>query len=449
MKKYIEILLDIEHKIEQGQLGPGQKLPSVRNAAKHYGCSISTITRAYTELEKRHAIYAIAQSGYYVVEKKLVPFDPQKSQTIDFSSASPDPSVFPYSDFQHCVNKALDLYKCELFTCGYWQGLTKLRHTLVSHLVDYQVFTKTEQIVVTSGVQQALEILASIPFPNGNTKILVEQPSYNLYLQFLEEEIIPVDGITRTNEGIDLGELEQKFKHGGIKFFYTMSRHHNPLGISYRNDERQEIARLASKYDVYVVEDDYMVDLGEERSFYPIHYYDVTSHVIYLKSFSKIIFPGLRVGAAVLPPQLLPAFETHRRSADTSQLSQAALEVYLGNGMYERHKRKIAREYAARISLLNSAVDQFNDRQLIKLSDVQSGVYVQMKLPQTVNLEQLVKRLADQDILVVSGKQFYLSGYLEREKFLRLGISRVQPAQIEEGVRRILEEVKREAKSIV
>ncbi|HZG14066.1 MAG TPA: PLP-dependent aminotransferase family protein [Candidatus Bathyarchaeia archaeon] len=447
MKKYSEILDDMEQKIKEGQFVSGQKLPSVRNAAKQYGCSISTIIRAYAELEKRHAIYSIAQSGYYVVEKPLNRPNATEIKTIDFAAASPDPSVFPYLDFQHCLNKALDTYKYDLFTCGDSKGMETLRHTLVSHLASDQVFTKAERIIITAGANQALEILAKMPFPNGNSVILVEQPSYDIYLRFIEAERIPVCGIARTAAGIDMQELENKFKHGGIKFFYTMPRYHCPIGTSYGADERKTIARLASKYDVYVVEDDYMADLGEEPGLDPIYAYNSTSHVVYLKSFSKIIFPGLRLGAAVLPEKLLETFSEYKRYADTSQLSQAALDLYIKNGMYERHKRKIRSQYAARIQALNEAVRRHDDSGLLEISDVRYGVYVQLKIPRTVNLERLIKRLVAKDIHVVSGKRFYLSDYWDGEKFLRISISRVQPEQIEAGVREIIEEVRREVRA--
>lgn len=443
MKKYLIILSDIEQKILEGQFRPGKKLPSVRSAAERYGCSISTIIRAYVELEKRHAIYSISQSGYYVVEKPGDLPNDNEIKIIDFASVLPDINVFPYLDFQHCLNKAIDIYKHHLFTYGDSKGLEKLRHTLASHLAGDQVFTNAERIVVTSGVQQALEILAKMPFPNGNSVILVEQPSYDIYLRFLETEGIPVCGIARTATGINLRELEAKFKNGGIKFFYTMSRYHNPLGTSYSAEERKAIAELAGKYNVYVVEDDYMADLGEERGFDLIYTYNRTSHVVYLKSFSKIIFPGLRLGAAVLPEQLLETFHTYKRYGDTSLLSQASLEVYIKSGMYERHKHKICKQYAARIRALNEAVQHYNDEGLIEVSSVSSGVYMQFKLPQTVNLELLTKRLAARNVSVVSGKGFYLFDYLEREKFLRISISRAQPEQIDEGVKAIVEEVKR------
>ncbi len=443
MKKYLFILSDIEQKILEGQYRPGQKLPSVRSAAELYGSSISTIIRAYAELEKRHDIYSMPQSGYYVVEKPGDLPNDKEVKMIDFASVLPDVNVFPYLDFQHCLNKAIDLYKHQLFTYGDSKGLEKLRHTLVSHLAGDQVFANAERILVTSGVQQALEILAKMPFPNGKSVILVEQPSYDIYLQFLEKEGIPVSGIARTAKGIDLRELEEKFKTGGIKFFYTMSRYHNPLGTSYSAEERKAIAGLAGKYNVYVVEDDYMADLGEEQGFVPIYAYNRTSHVVYLKSFSKIIFPGLRLGAAVLPERLLETFHAYKRYSDTSLLSQAALEVYIKNGMYERHKRKICSQYTARIRALNEAVERFNEAGLIEISGVSSGIYVQFKLPQTVNLERLTKRLATRNVSVVSGKRFYLSDYLEREKFLRISISRARPEQIEEGVKAILEETGR------
>lgn len=442
MKKYLSILSDIERHIVEGQYRPGQKLPSVRNAAELYGCSISTVIHAYAELEKRHVVYSIPQSGYYVVERQGEGPNDKEDLIIDFASVLPDVNVFPYLDFQHCLNKAIDLYKHQLFTYGDSKGLEKLRHTLVSHLAGDQVFANAERIVVTSGVQQALDILAKMPFPNGNSVILVEQPSYDIYLRFLEKEGIPVSGIARTAKGIDLRELEEKFKTGTIKFFYIMSRYHNPLGTSYSVEERKTIASLASKYNVYIVEDDYMADLGVERGFDPIYAYNRTSHVVYLKSFSKIIFPGLRLGAAVLPELLLETFHAHKKYSDTSLLSQAALEVYINNGMYERHKRNICSQYTARIRALNEAVERFNEAGLIEISDVRSGIYVQFKLPQTVNLDRLTKRLAARKVSVVSGKGFYLSNYLAREKFLRISISRARPEQIEEGVKAIIDEVR-------
>ncbi|WP_410770288.1 PLP-dependent aminotransferase family protein [Fontibacillus sp. BL9] len=444
MKKYILILSDMENKIREGRYLPGQKLPSVRMAAEAYDCSISTVTRAYAELEKRHVIYSVPQSGFYVVVKPGDWRDNRDSGMINFATVLPDLDAFPYLDFQHCLNKAIDIYKYDLFTYGDPQGLESLRHTLVSHLANDQVFSKAERIIVTSGAQQALEILAKMPFPNGKSAVLVEQPSYDRYLRYLETENIPVYGIARTAAGIDLRELEQRFRSGEIKFFYTMSRYHNPLGTSYSVEEKRAIARLAGKYDVYVLEDDYMADLVEERKFDPIYAYDGGSHVIYLKSFSKIIFPGLRLGAIVLPERLLKTFHAYKIYPDTSLLSQAALEVYIRNGMYERHKHRISNLYASRMQALKESVELYNEPGLLEVPDISSGIYTHFKLKSTVNIERLLKRLAERNISAVPGKGFYLSSYLEREKFLRISVSQTQPGRIAEGVKVIIDEVRRE-----
>ncbi|MFD1177911.1 PLP-dependent aminotransferase family protein [Paenibacillus puldeungensis] len=443
MRKYLSILADFELKMNEGQYRSGQKLPSVRDAAKLYGCSISTIIRAYTELERRHAIYSIPQSGYYIVkEGEHEVKDHSSNPCIDFASASPDLSLFPYLDFQHCLNKAIDTYKYQLFTYGDTMGLKSLRQTLVSHFAGDQVFTKAERIVITSGAHQALEILAKMPFPNGKSVILVEQPSYDHYLRFLEFEGVAVTGIARTAKGVDLQELEDKFKHGNIKFFYTMPRYHNPLGTTYSEEERRTIANLASKYNVYIVEDDYMADLGEASGFDPIYALNRTSHVVYLKSFSKIIFPGLCLGAVVLPELLLETFCAYKKYADTSQLSQAALDIYIRNGMYERHKFSISSQYASRLHALYEAVHRHAKDGDLDVPDAASGIYAQFKLKPSVNLDRLTRRLAARNVIVVPGKQFYLSNYLEREKFLRISISRVQPEQIDEGVNAIVQEIK-------
>ncbi|WP_028545975.1 PLP-dependent aminotransferase family protein [Paenibacillus taiwanensis] len=442
MRKYDAILSDMEEKIKNQQYKPGHKLPSVRRAAAIYNCSISTITRAYTELEKRHAIYSIPQSGFYVVDILGNSCHDIDDDRIDFASASPDINVFPYLDFQHCLNKAIDIYKYNLFTYGDTHGLDKLRHTLVSHLASDQVFAPAARIFITSGIQPVLEMLSNMDFPGSGTTILVEQPGYDIYLRYLENKNIPVVGIARTAAGIDLEVLEAHFKSGNIKFFYTMPRYQNPLGTTLSAAERKAIAELATKYDIFIIEDDYMADLGALRNYEPIFAYNRSSHVIYVKSFSKIIFPGLRLGVAVLPDCLISKFKDASRYGDTSLLSQAALEVYINNGMYERHKHKIIKQYKERIQLLNEAVARHNEAELIEIPDIHSGIYIQFKLPHKVNLEQFIKRLANRNVHVVSGRGFYLNEYAEREKFIRISISRAKSASIDDGVKAIIEEVK-------
>jgi len=110
VKKYAQILADMEHKIASGHYRAGQRVPSVREAAQQYGVSPGTIVKAYAELETRHAIYSIPQSGYYVVDQAGGEKRGGEHGVMDFSSSSPDAGLFPHQDFQHCLNKAFEIY---------------------------------------------------------------------------------------------------------------------------------------------------------------------------------------------------------------------------------------------------------------------------------------------------------------------------------------------------
>ncbi|MDQ0091428.1 DNA-binding transcriptional MocR family regulator [Paenibacillus anaericanus] len=444
MKEYAKIMNDIERRIDDGEIRGGQRLPSIRQLAEHYSCSKSTIIRAYSELEKRHLVYSIPQSGYYVVLKK-VELEPSAGHSvIDFSSAAPDPNLFPYLDFQHCLNKAIDMYRSHLFTYGTPQGLPSLLNVLSKHLTNHQVFTSPEYIMITSGVQQALAILSTMPFPSGKRTVLLEQPSYHLMIQLLGSYGIPAKGIARSESGIDLYELEHLFRTGNIKMFYTIPRFHNPLGTSYSEKTKKAIGELAKRYDVYVVEDDYLADMETDTKSDPIFAYG-SSHVIYLKSYAKILFPGLRLGVAVLPPALLDTFSMHKRLSDidSSMLSQAALEIYIQSGMFERRKQKIKTTYYNRMQKLIHALDTFNDTDDIHHAQISSGVHTHIVLPEQLYVPSLINRLSKKGIILKEIEPSYLPSFAHKQSMLKLSITKVVEDQIEEGIRTLFAEIKK------
>ncbi|BBH20405.1 GntR family transcriptional regulator [Paenibacillus baekrokdamisoli] len=445
MLKYTKLMNEIELRIKNGEIRPSQPLPSIRELSSAHACSKSTVIRAYAELEKRHLIYSIPQSGYYVVQRKSDSKNHARQSVMDFSSAAPDPEVFPYLDFQHCINKAIDTYKNELFQYGTSQGLPSLLNILTRHLANYQVFTDANAIFVTSGIQQALSILATMPFPNGKQTVLLEQPSYHLFIEFLEYHHIPARGIKRTANGIDLNELEHLFRTGDIKFFYTMPRFQNPLGTSFDLQTKKAIADLAKRYDVYIVEDDYLADLENDSKADPIYAYG-SSHVIYLKSYSKILFPGLRVGAAVLPTCLHEDFRMHKKLSDidSPMLSQAALEIYIQNGMFERHKQKIKNSYYQRLQLLMKALTTENDTNCIQHAIVAAGVHTHLILPSEMNIETLIMKLKKKQVILETPKQQYLAGFDEQQLLLKLSVTRIEKKHIEAGVRMIFEEIRKQ-----
>lgn len=440
MYMYLKLMNELEELIMEHPYKDGQKLPSIRTLSEQYSCSKSTIIKALDELEKRHLIYAMPKSGYYVV-KGTNAAQGEASPVLNFSAAAPDPAVFPYLDFQHCINKAIDTYQKDLFVYGTAKGMASLIDIVRKQLMGYQVFAEEKNIFVVSGVQQALSLLAAMPFPNGKQKVLIEQPGYHLLIEYLETRGMPVVGIERSFAGIDLDMLEQLFRTEDIKFFYTMPRFHNPLGCSYTNKEKKQMARLAAKYDVYIVEDDYLADFEQDSKSDPVFAHDDSSHVIYLKSYSKIIFPGLRIGIAVIPDLLAEAFRLYKKQndIDSSMLSQAALEIYLRSGMFDRHLAKIRSRYAARAKQLDAALVKEAARSggaFTYESPEHPFIHTHILLDKTVSAAQLIVRLKKESILLEPLDRNYLLNF-PRENIVNLNATNVNESDIAGGIERI------------
>ncbi|WP_181891220.1 PLP-dependent aminotransferase family protein [Bacillus altitudinis] len=432
MRKYDQLVLNIKNKIESGEYNAGMKIPSIRHLAAQYAVSKSTVIKALDTLEREHLLYSVERSGYFVVKTNQSAV--QKGSTwIDFASSAPDPIVFPYVDFQHCINQAIDLYQNDLFIYGTTNGLPSLLPIISKRLTDYQVFASPEQIVMTSGIQLALSILSTIPFPNGKQTILVEQPGYHLFLQYLEKNQLPVRGIQRTEKGLDLQELERIFREEDIRFFYTMPRFQNPLGTSLSKQEKIAIAALAEAYDVYIVEDDYLADLEFDTKRDPIYSYDRAGKVIYLKSFSKIIFPGLRTGAVVLPNELIGPFSEHKRliDIDSSMLSQAALEIYLKSGMFERHRERMQATYRARSKQLVACLK--NDQGAYELGEEEPATHTHVRVDRSIPMNQLIQQLKKASVMVQPIDRHFISTY-HKEPILQLNIWHVKEEEIARGV---------------
>ncbi|MGO4734615.1 aminotransferase-like domain-containing protein [Paenibacillus sp. 2KB_22] len=423
----------------------GIRLPAVRVIAEQYQCSVSTAIRAYEWLEQRHLVYAIPQSGYYAVQNGTGAQDMDWQGAMDFASAAPDPRVFPYADFRHCVDQAMEKKQAELFMYGTDQGLPSLILLLQKQFADYQVFARTEQFFITSGVQQALAVLALMPFPNGKRTVMLELPTYHNMPSLLSGLNVPIAGVRRTQDGLDWASLERQFAEEDIKFFYVMPRFHNPIGTSLTVAEKKRLIRLAQRYDVYLVEDDYLADLEDNTKQDPLWSYDTEGRVIYLKSYSKILFPGLRIGVAVLPAPLIQSFGAYKKmlDIDTSVLSQAALEIYVHSGMFAHHRKVIRNRYAARMHTVHEQLDAYPDFAPFMNAPRTGGEHTVLPLAGDMPLRVLLSRLQKRGVIVDTTERYYPEGtyQVHQDQMLRLNISNVPKQRIEEGMQVIREEI--------
>lgn len=440
MKKKYELIIEhIESLVELNQLKQGERLPAIRAMAKKFNCNKSTVIRAYKELEMNHKIYSIPKSGYYLVEKQNS--NRQEYSCIDFSQVMPEPKLLPYREFNHCINRAVELYKSNLFSYSDTQGLESLRKALINHFVKNQIFTTEEKIFITTGSQQALSILSKMSFPNGKKSILVEQPTYSLIHNLVEINGDKLIGIDRDYKGIDFGELERIFIKEDIKFFYTIPRFHNPLGTSYSEKDKMRIVELAEKYDVYIVEDDYLVDIDINKKKLPMYYYDISEKVVYVKSFSKAFMPGIRIGAVVLQNRLKDEFSRYKRYYDlnTSVLAQGALEIFINSGMYSNHVKKASLEYRKKMDCLRESLQSL-DTSEIQLHIPETGFFIWIRLPKRVNVDRLIKRLEEKNIYITPAKKFFAASY-SKENSLRICICKLTMEEIKIGIEILFEEI--------
>ena len=336
MSVYQEIVETITKDIQNGNLEKGSKLPSIRQLSQSYGCSKDTAQRALLELKYQNYIYAVPKSGYYVLEGPSHSNDKVLLNLNDYNQLA-------YEDFRLCLDESLAGHQDYLFNYYHEQaGLKELVEALKNRLASDFIYVNSNQIVITSGSQQALYILSQMDFGNGAHKILLEQPTYHRMNQLVNRQNLSYETINRGFDGLDFDRLEEYFKSGQFKFFYTISRYSNPLGLSYTASEKEKLAQLAKQYNVYIVEDDYMGDFSDSKNL-PIHYYDTQNQTIYIKSFSMALFPGLRLGSVVLPPNLRATFLAHKGliDYDTNLIMQKALSIYLDNGMFQKNIKKL------------------------------------------------------------------------------------------------------------
>ena len=393
MFKYQEVSLQIRQQIEDGIYKKGDRLPSIREMIQRYECNKDTILKALHLLKEESLIYPVEKSGYYVLKNRV----PVRNTT---KIGLPNPLQFPIEDFRKCLNESVMAnYEGVSNQRESVRGDRELIEAMVPLLESYGVYAKEDQLSITTGTQQALYILLQLISTGG---LLLEQPTYSRMNQLVKELEIPYQMIEReqTQDTISLEKLEQIFKSGTIRYFYTISRFHNPLGMSYPDSVKKKIVELAEKYQVYIIEDDYMADY-ERGTATPLHYFDTNERVIYVKSFSSILFSAFKMGIVVLPNAFIKGFEKRKQllDFDSNLLMQKTLALFIQNGLFEKHRQKMVAHY-------HEKSQQF--RQLLELSTIEKTTLHGTQLLLERSQLSLLKEKLDLEITIDTLEDAYI-----------------------------------------
>ena len=435
MKQYEKVMHHVQTLADKGNLKTGDRLPSIRSLSEALSLSPASVIKAYQLMEAGHKIYVIPKSGSYWMDNREASVT--ETDVFDFTRITPDPMLIPFKEFQYCLSQAINLYKRELFGYGNGQGLPKLLETLIPHLANAQLFCHPEQLFITSGSQQALTLLALMFHhlcPQKAGGILVEQPSYAAFLDFCTLQGIPITGIRRNAAGLDFKQLEAAFKTGRYSAFYTMPRCQNPLGTSLSEKDKLRLVSLAEKYKIYIIEDDYLADISTQPKVFPLYYYDTSDRVIYVKSFSKIFLPGIRLGLAILPASLKEPFLREKTAHDisTAVLPQGALELFISSGLYDRHIRRCHSVYKKKTLRASHILSQIVQPQVSVLPP-SDGFLTSLEFSDDYPLPRLQKLLHQRGVIVSGSDSSYLPGYAHL-RGIRLCYAALSEAVIDKGL---------------
>jgi DNA-binding transcriptional MocR family regulator len=426
----------IYDQIKVGNIKRGQRLPSCRNVAAQLCINKITVNKAYNELETEHKVFSIPRGGFYLVDSENSPA--LTYNKVDFSAVKPDDKLIPYREFSHVINKAVDIYKNSLFDYESTVGLSSLRETLKTVFENEGVYTTADRIVVTNGAQQGISLAFQCVFQHNKGKLLVEVPTYSLAIKCANQLCINVIGIERKSDvngcGYDYHKMEQLLKKGDIAAFYVIPRHQNPTAYTLGEKDKKKIVELCNKYNVQIIEDDYLADLGSKKGYMPMHYYEMNKNTVYIRSFSKTFMPGIRIGAAILPEDMVEEFTRlkHLNDLNTSKLPQAALDLFIKSGMYEKHIKKVRKSYEAKLRKATEIFTSLSPENL-NWHVPEHGIFIWLTLPEHINALVLEKNLANQGILVKSAAEFFLADgcNLANTNCIRLCISGVSDEDIE------------------
>ncbi len=264
---YTQLFHHLKEQIIGGDLGFGEKLPSIRRLAHALEVNNITIINAYKQLESTGYVTSKQGSGYYV-SKRLTESTSTFSQKnkrkdvhIDFSSASPDPGIFPTETFKKYITEVLERDKG--FAFGYQEanGYMPLRQMLVSFLeTTYGISTSSRCIQMVSGAQQGLDIIAKNLLYSGDS-VITENPTYNGAIDVFKSRGCRIVSVGLTPYGLDLVELEKKVRICKPKLVYIMPNFQNPTTLSYNKATLLALLKLAETYNFYILEEDSMWEL--------------------------------------------------------------------------------------------------------------------------------------------------------------------------------------------
>ncbi|NIM90598.1 MAG: aminotransferase class I/II-fold pyridoxal phosphate-dependent enzyme [Candidatus Aminicenantes bacterium] len=464
---YLQLKNQFKELILSETYKPDTKLPPTRQLAEKLKINRNTVLTAYEELEADGLVHSHVGQGTFVsdmseylkererdVQRKFNwtnSFSAELDESalsslvqlyrsciskakVSFGGAHPDDILYPIELVKRCFNSVLREEGSEILRYGPIEGYYPLREFMTKWIKNKGIETSPENIFITSGSQQALEIASRILIEAGNY-VITEEPTYTGALSIFNTLRARIIGVPMEKDGLNLDVLEDALKKYNPKFIYTIPNFQNPTGITMSINKRKRLILLAEKYNVPIIEDDVSGDLRfEGEDLLALKALDRTDQVIYVSSLSKELIPGFRVGWAVLNESVRDRFIALKQVEDltTNTISQAILYKFCSRGYLKTHLRKVRRIYKERRDTIIKSIKKYLPKN-IDLLKPQGGLLVWIRFAPEVDLTPVFEACVKNGVIFSLGSLFYDSTDGKNE--LRLSYAASSPKKIEEGIK--------------
>lgn len=390
---YRQIHQYLQQSIEAGHLKAGYKLPAVREMAKGLAVNRITVENAYQLLEADGLIEKKVGSGTFVLPfrvpvsakaksgdgwphwqqgpmgrllqekrnyKTLIGIPEKEEDPVNFAGGIGDPNLFPIKEFGRFMQRVIKRDGVMSLSYSEPNGYYPLREIICQILASQGMHTQPENILITTGSQQAINLTAQLLLKPGDT-VLTEAPTYSGAISLFKALHLNPVGIEMDENGMMVERLEEMLRTYHPKLIYTIPNFQNPTGVCLSGQRRRHLVELSDKYNIPILEDDYVGDLRYEGCALPtLKSLAKSGQVIYTSTFSKMLMPDLRIGYMISEGPVYNKLVNMKCLNDlaTSNLFQRTLESYLSIGRYHSHLRKTIRLYKKRRDCMLDAIEQ-------------------------------------------------------------------------------------------
>lgn len=456
--------------ISSGVLKPGDKLPANRELAKTLDVNRNTVTTAYADLEADGLIASHVGRGTFITDiappKSVAPpqqerpqpspmmwstllgttqgdrwlngllLSQQRKDTISFAHGLPSPELFPLEDFRRSVDRVLRREGRTLLHLGLSSGYGPLQDYIASQMALAGIKTRSEEILITNGCQQSLDLIRRVLVEPGD-EVVIENPTYPGAISVFCNSNARYITVPVGDNGMNLDALEDVLSQRRPKLIYTIPTFHNPTGVRMDMASRRRMIEIAAKYRVPIVEDDIYGELHYDVPVYPsLKALDEPGVVISINSFSKVGFPGLRVGWIAAPRIVTEHLNVVKQNCDlhASLLTQAALYEFSRHGLLARHIKRVKKAYVLRRDAMLEALEKYFPEEATWIKPG-GGMAIWVKLPRTLNASEILVHAAERGVIFSPGDHFYAN--LPEKNLMRLCFTIASPSTIEEGIKRL------------